>query len=41
MTETILFIIISIYMVVQLGMTIWAMKKMKDITDKLDGGVND
>ena len=36
MTETILFIIIFVYMIVQLGMTIWAMRKMNNIMKRIE-----
>ena len=36
MTETILFIIIFVYMIFQLGMTIWAVRKMNDIMKRME-----
>lgn len=36
MTETVLFLIILVYIVIQLGMNLWTMKKMKDIMDNLE-----
>lgn len=36
MVETVLFLIILAYIVIQLGMNLWAMKKMKDIMDHLE-----
>lgn len=36
MTGTVLFLIILVYKVIQLGMNLWAMKKMKNIMDNLE-----
>lgn len=36
MVETVLFLIILVYIVIQLGINLWTMKKMKDIMDNLE-----